>query len=126
MEKLNIKARIKRNNLDKLTDKYYQDEDSDFIKYLNSINKKALVGILRDDGLYTVIGCECIYYSTITGVNAEIPHSLFLEILKDNALNQGKNGQFEFIHINEQDSIWLMNAQTMNAIWNTVLFVSKV
>lgn len=123
MKSINIKARIKRNKFDELAGKYYQDENSEIIDSLKKENKKALLGIKRDDGVYTIIGEESIYYKTESGVNGEMSHEEFINVLTKNALAKGKTGQFEYIIANEQDSVWLLNAETMNAMWNTILLL---
>lgn len=125
MVKVNIKARIRRNKLDVLADNYYRDENSELVKHLNSINKKALVGIQREDGVYTIIGEEYIYYSTVLGVESEISNKDLLVILRKNAMNLGKTGNFEFININERDAVWFKNIETMNAMWNTILLLNN-
>jgi hypothetical protein len=125
MKNINIKARIKRNKLDELAGKSYKDEESEIIKHLNSVNKRALLGIQREDGIYTFIGEDCIYYLTALGVEGEISHGKFLDILKENALKRGKTGEFEFININEENAVWVMNAYTMNAMWNTIMLLYR-
>jgi hypothetical protein len=126
MKKININARIRRNKLDLLAGESYRDENSEIVKYLNRVNKKALLGIQRTDGIYTIIGEEYTYYSTDLGVEDSIKHVHFLAILSTNAMRIGKAGNFEFIKVNERDSIWLKNAETMNALWNTILLLASV
>jgi hypothetical protein len=121
MEHINIKARIRRNMLNKLSGKYYRDESSDIIQHLNSKGKNAIVGIQQDKGIYTIIGIDKVYYLTPFKTEGEISIENFLTILREVTLALGKNTQYEFIKINKNDSIWVMNSQTMNALWNTML-----
>lgn len=121
MKNINIDVRIKRNQLDKFAGIHYRDNDSDLIKKL-----KALVGIERQDGVYTVISENFIYYSTILNKEKKISLSDFLEILKYNALSKGKSSDFEYIYTNDGESIWIKNANTMNALWNTVLYIYNI
>lgn len=121
MEKVNISARIKRNKLDELAGIYYKEDNSIIVEYLNSKNKKALLGIQREDGIYTIVGEEFIYYSTDSGDEGEISHGEFLEILKNNALDIGKKRTFQFVKVNEKDAVWILDGPTMNAMWNTIL-----
>ncbi|GGH32930.1 hypothetical protein FAZ19_23465 [Sphingobacterium alkalisoli] len=123
MKSVDIKARIKRNLLDKLSGKYYRDESSDIIQYLNKNNVKALVGIQQDDGIYTIIGTEKIYYLTPSMTKGEIVIGDFLTILNQVALTFGKSEKYEFIKVNEHDYVWVMNLETMNALWNTMLLL---
>lgn len=123
MKNINIKARIKRNQFDVLAGEFYQDENTQIIKELNLQGKKALLGIQREDKIYTVIGESSVYYSTNLGVEGEISHEEFLKFLQKNAINLGKKGIFEFVSINEQDVIWVLNGPTMNAMWNTILLL---
>ena len=125
MNHINIKNRIRRNMLDKLAGKYYKNESSDIILHLNSKEKKGIVGIQREDGIYTIIGTEKIYYLTTSGIEGEISIDNFLTILKETAMKYGKKAQYEFIKINETNSIWVMNIQTMNALWNTMLYINN-
>jgi hypothetical protein len=123
MEKVNLKARIKRNMLDKLSGNYYLGEDSGLVNRLNSLKKSALVGIQREDGVYTVIGKERVYYSNLSGIEGEIAIEDFLAILQKNALSLGKTAPYEFVPINKREVIWVMNVQVMNALWNTLLLL---
>jgi hypothetical protein len=123
MKKVKLKARIRRNMLDKLAGTCYLDEDSGLVNQLNSRNRSALVGIQREDGVYTVIGESSIYYSTTSGVEGEIAIGGFLAILRKNALSLGKTAPHEFVALNEREAIWVMNIQVMNALWNTLLLL---
>ena len=123
MGRVNLKTRIRRNQLDVLAGENYRDENSEIVSYLNISNNEALLGIQREDGIYTIFAKENIYYSTVSGVEGNIPHKAFLDILKRNALNLGKTGRFEFVKVNETGSIWVFNGKTMNALWNTILLL---
>lgn len=109
--------------LDQLSGNYYRDENSDIIQHLNSNRKNALVGIQREDGVYTIIGVEKIYYMTLSGIEGEIFIGDFLAILNQITLRLGKTAEYEFIKINELESVWVMNSQTLNALWNTMLLL---
>ncbi|EDM35227.1 hypothetical protein PBAL39_13382 [Pedobacter sp. BAL39] len=121
VKKINVNARIRRNMLAELSGSYFKDENSDFIIHLNSGGKDALVGIQREDGVYTVIGNEKIYYLTLSGIESEISINEFLDILSRETLSKGKSYKYEFIKVKANESIWIMNADTMNALWNTML-----
>ena len=125
MKNVNIKARIRRNKFDELAGEYYQDENSEIVKYLNNRNKKALLGIKRPDGVYTIIGETSVYYVTELGKEGEISHSDFLKILRENAMAKGKKGQFDFVQVNQQDYVWLLNGGAMNAMWNTIMLLDN-
>ena len=125
MTKVNLKARIRRNKFDELAGEYYQDEYSEIVKYLNGKNKKALLGIKRDDGIYTIIGEESDYYLTEAGVEGGISHTDLLEILRENAMAKGKKGQFDFVQVNQQDSIWFENGGVMNTMWNLIILLNN-
>ncbi len=119
MKNINLRARIKRNKLDILTGKHFRDENSEIIKDFNSKNRKALVGIQREDGIYTIIGDENIYYLTISGKEGEISIADLLRILRKITFEQGKDENYKFVKINDNDSIWILNNETLNALWNT-------
>ncbi|WKN43942.1 hypothetical protein [Tunicatimonas pelagia] len=120
-----LRARVRRNKLEKLAGESYRDEKSQLIKSLHNEDKKALLGIQKGDGIYTVLGEECVYYSSNSGIERKISYGRFTEILRSNALKTGKTTEFEFLNITEQDCIWILNTRTMNAIWNTVLLLQK-
>jgi hypothetical protein len=121
-----LKARIRRNKLDTLSGDYYRDEHSVVVQYLNGLGKNALVGIQREDGVYTIIGLEKVYYLNQSKVECEISIKDFLIIFNRTTLVLGKTTEYEFIKINEKDFLWVMNIYTMNAICNTVLFFDKL
>lgn len=125
--KINIlKSKIKRNNLEIYAGTYFRDDTSQIVNFLNEKGKLALFGIEREDGVYTIIGEEFVYYSTIFGINEEIPLNNFSEILHINALKKGKEGKFEFIQINDNKNlVWLYNKSTMNALWNIILWIKE-
>jgi hypothetical protein len=123
MRKINIKAKIRRNKFDEFAGKYYRDENSEIVKYLAGLGKKALLGIQKEDGIYTIVGESSIYYLTSTGVEGEISQKDFLKLLHQNAWALGKKGDFEFLKVNEQDQVWLKDASTMSAMWNTILLL---
>lgn len=123
MKNINIAARIKRNMLDQLSGKYYRDKNSDIIRHLNSDKRNAIVGIQQEDGIYTIIGDEKIYYKTLSGAEGEILIGDFLKILNETTLRLGKKVEYEFIKVNEWESVWVMNTQTMLALWNTMLLL---
>jgi hypothetical protein len=124
---MNIKARLKRNNLIELAADSFRDEHSIIVQELRNSNKDALLGIQKDDHSYTIIGSKFVYYCTDPNNETEISHNLFLDILTKNALKLGKTGNFEFVMVDEekQDSIWVKNGATMNAIWNTIIFLAR-
>ena len=126
MEEVNLKARIKRNMLDILSGKSFRDETSEIIQHLNKSDANAFVGIQREDGIYTIIGTEKIYYTTPLMTKGDIPIGEFLSILTKNAMTLGKTSTYEFVKINENSAVWVMNAETMNALWNTMLLLDSV
>jgi len=87
------------------------------------LENKALLGIQKEDGTYTIVGESSIYYLTPTGTESEISQKDFLKLLHQNAWALGKKGDFEFLKVNEQDLVWLKDASTMNAMWNTILLL---
>lgn len=123
MKRINLKARIKRNMLDTLSGENYRDENSNIIQYLNNFGADILVGIEREDGVYTLIGTDTIYYMTSLMVQEKISIKDFLYILQETAMTNGKMATYEFIKINKNASVWVMNAQVMNALWNTMLIL---
>jgi hypothetical protein len=90
------------------------------------MDKKALVGIKRPDGIYTVIGEEFVYYLTASGKEGQIANNDLLIILRENALAKGKRGHFEFLQVNEQDAVWFLDMKVMNAMWNLILLLNRV
>ncbi|MCD0464947.1 hypothetical protein [Flavobacterium sp. ENC] len=122
---MSIEAKIKRNKLDVLAGEFYQNADSNFIKHLQQKGFEAIVDIKRQDGIYTVIGKDFTYFYSNSGIEDQISHKDFLEVLKKNAMKIGKANDFEFVKYKEDCSIWVLNGETMNAIWNTVMLLHK-
>lgn len=122
--KLNIlKARIKRNNLKGYAKNYFIDENSDAIKLLNHDGKKALVGI-KNNKVYTILGEEYVYFSTISGKKRQISLNDFYNALQEEALSKGKLfTRYKYLKIDNDEKIWLNNKKTMIALWNTVLYL---
>lgn len=122
-----LKAKIRRNNLQDFAGKFFKDDTSQIIKKLNSGGKEALFGIERQDGIYTIIGKSAVYYSTIDGFEKEMPLRIFSNILSNNAMEKGKNADFEYIKIDQNDSfIWVNNRSTMESIWNVVIWLENL
>lgn len=116
-----VLARIKRSKLDEVAGEYYRNHESSVVKRF----KNAFVGIQREDGLYTIIAEECIYYSTDSGTENKLPLSEFLICLKKSAFIQGKKGNFEYLRIENDDLIWLLSPHTVCAIWNIVQLLDR-
>jgi len=126
MKRINLKARIKRNMLDTLAGENYRDENSEIIQYLNNLGADILVGIEREDGIYTFIGTETIYYMTSLTVQEKLSIKDFLCILQATVMTNGKMATYEFIKINKNASVWVMNIQVINALWNTMLLLDRL
>lgn len=125
--KLNIlKARIKHNGLEKYAGRNFRDETSQIVTTLNEEGKKALLGIQRRDGVYTILGEQLIYFSTVSGNTGEIPLDVFSDTLHIHAMRKGKMARYKFLKINEEEAIWLHRKWTMTAIWNTALWLIDV
>ncbi len=120
-----LHARIKRSQLEKLAGICYRGIDSALLKEFNTKNKKAIVGIQSDSGMYTILGEETVFYKTEQGREGEIPILEFTRILQSNGLKKGKNSGIKTIETNEMYSIWILNEQTMCAMWNVVLYLEK-
>jgi len=116
-----VRARAKRNKFIELAGIFYQDNKSLLVSSLTNEDDEVYFGISNKEGLYTIIGRKNLYYSTMAGSKKKISNSIILEILKENALKVGKGGEFEFIEVNNSDSIWVLNGPMMCAIWNILL-----
>lgn len=115
-----LKARVSRNKFDEYAGGFFRDDNSQIVKELNTRNKKAILGIQRDDGVYTILGEEFVYYQTVSKIEGEISLAEFLKIMGNYARSIGKTTvfEFEFIKINNRDSVWVFNTETMLAMWN--------
>lgn len=122
-----INARIKRFGVDVIFGEYYQDENSEIVKYLASQNKKVLVGIQRPDGIYTIIGEYSIYYSTTTNEEYEISHEEFLEIGESYVDFMKKGNKIDFLDIKDSNRVWVCHSGVMLGIAGIlVLFRNRV
>ncbi|MEP0262308.1 hypothetical protein [Dokdonia sp.] len=120
-----LKKRIKRNRLAELADEFYCDANSQIVTDLKSNGKDVYFGIQNENGTYTILGSEYTYYRMKDGNEKRILNKDFVLVLQKNAMNIGKGGEFEFINIGKQDSVWVINGKTMCAIWNTVKFLNE-
>jgi hypothetical protein len=124
--KVNIlNARIKRSDLAEHAGRYFRDGTSEIVRALNEQGKEALVGIQREDGVYTILGKKYVYYSTASGSEGEIALAEFGDVLHENAMNSGKNANFEFVKVGEGDAVWLHEKWTMSALMNIILWLEK-
>ena len=123
MKNVNLKARIKRNKLDVIAGECFRNEDSEIIKSFNLANKKAFLGIQKNDGIYTILGDKSAYFSINSGEEKEIYFKNLLNLLSSNALQNGKFFEYEFLKVSENEAIWVKDIQTMNALWNTILLL---
>lgn len=125
-----LNAKIERNGLKRYAGIYFRDATSTVIKSLNKEGKKALAGIQKGDGMYTILGEGSVYYTTTSGSYGEISLKSFLEILHENALKKGRRNWFrnnyKFLKINDNEVIWLHDMRTMESLWNTVLWLEKL
>ncbi|UUC46758.1 hypothetical protein [Flavobacterium cerinum] len=122
-----LKAKINRNGLKKYAGTYFRDHESQVCRLLSEEGKAALFGIEREDGVYTLIGEESVYFSAVSGQKGEIPLAVFSAALQLNALSKGKSGDFEFVAMNDQkELVWLYNKATMEALWNIILWLESL
>ncbi|WP_430409549.1 hypothetical protein [Kordia sp.] len=126
--KINIlKARIKRNNLEKNAGHYFVDETSAIINLLKKEGKEVLLGIHRKDGVYTILEKKFVYYSTASGHKDQIQLNKFSDILQSNALKKGKFfSSYKYVKLDNNERVWLKNQATMESLWNTILWLEKV
>lgn len=126
MKKNILKARIKRNNLEKHAGNHFVDESSKIINTLKDEGKRVLLGIQKNEDVYTVLGEKYVFYSTLNGNKGKFTLSEFSEILHNNALKKGKVfARYNYVAINSDEKIWLKNKSTMKSLWNTILWLEK-
>ena len=126
MELEHLKNRIEQNKLEEYGGKHFVDESSEIINDLKKDGKKALIGIKRKDGVFTIIGEDYIHYNSTAGVEGEISLNIFSNIIHENGLKKGKLfARYKYVKIANGEKIWLKNKSTMNALWNTVLWLEK-
>ncbi len=107
-----LKKRIKQNGLRELAGNYFVDENSVVIQDLRNKGHNALLGIQKKN-LYTILGENSVYYSTLNGVKGEMSLDQFSDTLQDYGLRKGKVfTTFKYLKINDKDSIWLKNKKT--------------
>lgn len=126
-----LKAKIKRNKLVDYAGPYFRDDTSQIVSALNAEGKSALCGIQREDGVYTIIGEQFVYYLTSSGKRGEISLKEFSDELHEKGCRIGKGYlQFKFMYKNivmsNKDKVWLHNSNTMFSLWNTILWLEKI
>lgn len=120
-----LKRRIEKSKLKILSQDSFMDFHSQLIRELNGSGHIAYVGIQSNEGMSTIIGAQELYYAEKSGELKEIKNSDFLNVLKKNGMELGKKGQFEFIHLDNGSSVWVMNGSVMSAIWSIILFLER-
>ncbi|MDM3871863.1 hypothetical protein QSV34_10925 [Porticoccus sp. W117] len=118
-----IEARVKRNNLPVLAGDNYRDNLSNLVTNLAKSGKNVYLGIESDDGIYTLLGSDKVYFTAASGLESEVSNSDFLKILQRNAMNIGKSGDFQYVTIESGESVWVKDGPTMCALWNTLLLL---
>ena len=119
-----IEARVKRNNLLVLAESNYRDNESELVKSLGESGKDVYLGIENDNGIYTLLGPDKVYFATESGFESEISNSNFLAVLQQNAMKVGKSGDFQYVTIKSGEAVWVKDGATMCALWNTLLLLS--
>lgn len=130
MELRELKAKAEKYYLIKYAGKYYIDETSEIVKQLNMQGEKALLGIQNKKGAYTIIGVQFVHYLTASGIRGKILLEDFTDEIHENACRIGagylkRKFLFKNIVLNNNDKVWLHNAETMFALWDTILWVAQ-
>lgn len=121
-----LNAKIKRNNLEEYAGKYFRDHSSEIIQTLIQDGKDALFGIEnKKKELYTIIGKSVVYYKANSGNTGELALNKFSDLLHSNAMVKGKRARYKYLSVGDADQIWLNNRNTMNGLWNIILWLEK-
>lgn len=123
--KINIlKARIERNNFKSYAKNYFMDENSLIVKELKAEGKEALLGIKKNDKTYTILGEKFVYYSLPSRQKGKLLLCSFSNLLHKEAMRKGKLFvSYKYLKIGNGEKIWINNRKTMEAMWNTVLYL---
>lgn len=112
-------ARVKRQKINVHAGRYFKDDSSELINSLKNEGKKALIGIGRDDGVYTVLGEEYVYYCTTSGKKYEMLLQEFSDAISHNAIMKRKWRRFKYMKVNGE-KVWLHNRLTMYGLMNVM------
>ncbi len=126
-----LKAKVRRNGFIISAGKYYKDESSEIVKKLKSKGEKALIGIQKKNGIYTVIGQDFIHYLTPNGKHGKILLNEFIKELEQN-LSRKKTSWLmsrlthRNIVLSNSDKVWLCNSDVLYTLWNTIDWLEKL
>ncbi|OED44985.1 hypothetical protein AB832_01655 [Flavobacteriaceae bacterium (ex Bugula neritina AB1)] len=120
-----IKKRADKYNFIKIAGNFYRNNDSDLIRRLNESDNdnEVYFGIENKDGVYTVLGEKYLLFSTKSGVEKSISNLKFLEEIKKIGLS--KEQKYEFVKIDENNSIWIYNIQMLSIILSLIVFLTR-
>ena len=120
-----IKKRASKYNFVEIVGEFYRDNNSKLIKKLNEENKNAFFGIENSEGIYTVVGEEYLYFSTSLDTHKSISNSKFLKITREKLQESGKESKYEFIKVDKDNTIWILNTEMLFALSSLLLFLTR-
>ncbi len=126
-----LKAKVRRNGFIISAGKYYKDESSEVITMLKSKGEKALIGIQKKNGIYTVIGEDFIHYLTPTGKHGKIFLNEFVKELEQSLSRKKPSFLMSWlthrnIVLSNNDKVWLRNSDVTYTLWNTIDWLKKL
>ena len=123
INKEGLKRRLDTNQLVSLAGGSIRRADGELAKNVIERHEDSILFLIEsDDGLYFSLGERGIYVLTFNGEHKKYSFEDFLSMLRSNSLSRGKSGVSDFIS-DDKDKVWVKDPETMNSIWNTILFI---
>ncbi|MFT3778997.1 MAG: hypothetical protein QM772_12100 [Ottowia sp.] len=123
INKEGLKRRLDKNQLLSLAGASIRQADGELAKNVTERHGDNILFLMEsDDGLYFSLGERGIYALTSNGEHKRYSFEDFLSMLRLNSLSRGKSGVSDFIS-DDKDKVWVKDPETMNSIWNTILFM---
>lgn len=117
-----LKGRIARSRLEEYAGGDYEGLQGELVQQLQKQGKKVLVGIQNEEGMYTLLGEDGLYYCDSNGEEGKLDYSTLLEAFRRFRFNGFVRGH-EWMPIQTTDTlpettIWLKDGYVLNALWN--------
>ncbi len=125
-EGLNI--RLEKSGLENVSGASFRDlRGGDFPNLSALTENHGLIGIESSDGKdFTIVGLEYLYVMRNSGEIFKINLNTALKCFSSNALAKGKHNEYKSIQIESGKECWVKDKETMSALWNIALFISRM
>ena len=123
-----LKGRIARSKLEEKAAGDYEGLEGELVQQLQKQGKKVLVGIQHEEGAYTLLGEDGLYYCTIDGEEGVMDYTTLFEAFRVFRFNSFARG-YEWMPIpsaegTKEKTIWLKDGYVLTALWNISMYIA--